>query len=402
MVLNRAISLLHVPFSHIIKRSNYLKIVITSFFISQTMFAQDSETSSLIKYAKENKALGYVYQQKELALLDEVGDVVLIEYLKLMLVPLKSIVKGKKEQVESDYDKIKSMAFQAQIDFPEYTTSIEFLDELTFLEPDDSKYENIQEEDRISVDSKIKPFEVYKFVNMLKQVIYEETENGIQPIQGEFHQWTKSKNNLKYGSKLLVTLASGTTSRFLITGTENELLNWFETQDEESVYPNDIFRQSYRINNGNIYLSVLTIENILSRYHGVPDRENIAITRKLADITNSHYRQDKYGTTYHLWGISLYGYVKGNFRAKLIARLETMSVKIVFKRRQNKQKRQINQLGAEVGAKLKKTIKKEWINNYESNSIYTSPSYYLNCFVRADDIEADLSKKLEKAKKRKN
>ena len=237
---------------------------------------------------------------------------------------------------------------------------------------------------------------------MLKQIIHEETEKGILPIAGEFHRWTNSKNNFIYGSKLLVTLASGTTSRFLITGTENELLNWIDAQEEESVYPNNIFRQSYRINNGNIYLSVLTIENILSRYHGVPNRENISITRKLADITNSHCRHDKYGTNYHLWGIVLYGYVKGNFRAKLIGRLETISAKIVFSRRQSKQKKQINQLGAEVGAKLKKTITKEGLNKHEPDSTYTEPIYYLNSFARADDVEVDIRKKLEKAKQKRN
>src|SRR5690606_30094235 len=119
------------------------------------------------------------------------------------------------------------------------------------------------------------PFKIKNMVLMLKQVITEEFhQNGITPKRGTVHEWSpgiKKKLRRKFVlfsrmPKLLVALSRGATSHFMVTGTEEELKDYILSRPENSINLEEMFRASYRINQGDVYLSLLTVENVLNRF----------------------------------------------------------------------------------------------------------------------------------------
>jgi hypothetical protein len=96
---------------------------------------------------------------------------------------------------------------------------------------------------------------------MIQQVIVEE-KNNIKLSAGEVHRWSKQSRR-KYvfecplilqAPKLLAMLATGVSFRFAYTGLEDVLVEEISHFPVRSLYPHDIFRMSYRLNKGNLYL----------------------------------------------------------------------------------------------------------------------------------------------------
>ena len=109
-----------------------------------------------------------------------------------------------------------------------------------------------------------------------------------------------------------------------------DLYNWMVAQTEGSLELVDVFRKSYRLNNGDIYKTLMTIENVLAHQWHNPKRESLTINSRLKPITSGHeYGEDKFGTWYHLFEIMLYGYVEGGVRAHIIGRVEALGSKML-------------------------------------------------------------------------
>ena len=114
------------------------------------------------------------------------------------------------------------------------------------------------------------PYNSKGFQKLFTQIIFEEQNNGIQPSVGQVHDWSPEireafpRHMTMRFSKLLTCLALGVSSKYLVTGQEQSLRAFLLLQENNTVTFEKIFRQSYRLNQGNIYLSLLTIENLLS------------------------------------------------------------------------------------------------------------------------------------------
>ncbi|MBC7370050.1 MAG: hypothetical protein H7326_00695 [Bdellovibrionaceae bacterium] len=109
------------------------------------------------------------------------------------------------------------------------------------------------------------PLLVNNFSAALEQVLLEESGKGMKIKLGEFHDWSP-KAKQKYAgdyilgfSKIFISLAQGFTNWFMVTGTEPALREWVLQQPYNSITLHDIFRSSLRINNGDVYLTILTI-----------------------------------------------------------------------------------------------------------------------------------------------
>ena len=243
---------------------------------------------------------------------------------------------------------------------------------------------------KLQIEGRINPFRKKEMLNMMMQVIKEEQAGGLQPVFGEPHTWSpefirycKDKGELiPLGfTKLLTALASGVTSRHFKTGTETALIEYFLSREEGSVTMDQAFRRSYQLNNGDVYLAILTIENILSDNWRHPQREKLAVTRKLANICNFYAgKGDKYGAWYHFHGIMLYGYVRGGFRAALIGGIETAGSHVLAGANdQNEQQEDyVNSMGGKIGAKLAKIVNEKLYAAFTADRNYCDPEVYLN------------------------
>lgn len=224
------------------------------------------------------------------------------------------------------------------------------------------------------------------FLEMLLQVIQEERSRGIEPTLGQPHEWSKEfKDN--YGTaqgialfpKLLVALSSGLCSVYLRTDLESPLLKWILSQPHNSITIPELFRSAYRFASGDIYLTLLTIENVLSKHWRNPNRSELALTKRLTPIANGYnYSADRFGTWYHFFGTMLYGYVEGRFSASTIGRIESLGSTILSKFQYNQQKAWLNIMGGVVGNDLQKAIRKKKYLSYEIKETNLVRETYLN------------------------
>lgn len=260
------------------------------------------------------------------------------------------------------------------------------------------------------LEGRVNPFRRKEMLNMMMQVIREEKAAGIEPKFGEPHTW--SPEFMKYCkdkgemiplgfSKLLTALASGVTSRHFKTGTEEQLIGYILSNKDESVTLDQMFRASYRVNKGDVYLAVLTIENILSDNWRHPQRDKLAVTRKLANICNFYQgRGDKYGAWYHFHGIMLYGYVRGGFRAALVGGIETAGSHVLSHGEDEQQEDAVNSTGGKIGARLAKAVNEKLYASFVPDKNYCDPEVYLNLhedfrdrleYVESKDFKATLT-----------
>ncbi len=250
---------------------------------------------------------------------------------------------------------------------------------------------------RLYLEGHHNPIRVKNFKRMFEQVIYEEySRNGIQPSLGNVHDWSPEFMS-KYGwkffpytaySKILLALSRGTTGMYLRTGTESELQDEIISRPRASVTIPELFRASYRINRGDVYLTLLTIENVLARYWRTENRESLAMTQRLTPIINAFGKKaDKFGSWYHLFGMMLYGYSKGMLAAKMVAHTESIGSHILDGFADEKQEDYINAKGATLGADLLKIVKKaSYLSRKDDPSVLDS-RFYL-------DLDEDFSNRL--------
>ena len=243
---------------------------------------------------------------------------------------------------------------------------------------------------KLHIEGRINPFRKKEMLNMMKQIIVEEMQQGLQPKFGEPHEWSpefmqhcREKGEMipLVFTKLLTALASGVTSRHFKTGTEGALIEYFLSREEGSVTMDQAFRRSYQLNGGDVYLTILTIENILSDNWRHPEREKLAVTRKLANISNFYQgKGDKYGAWYHFHGIMLYGYVRGGFRAALIGGIETAGSHVLNGANDQDEQQEdfVNSTGGKIGARLAKIMRENLYLGFTPDKNYCDPAVYLD------------------------
>jgi len=360
-------------------------IVLTSFLFTFVSHGQDL-------HLEENKFLGYIYQQDGYLLMDPKGDVLLLWTAHQIPQFILANLKGKQSEILAKRSK---RIEELLIKYPEYRPVEESKntianDYITFN----------PEHEAIELEGHEAPFKARNIALMMKQVIIEEYQlNGIVPKRGDTHKWSPEikkelhKNFTIFSrmSKLLVALSRGGTSHYMVTGTEENLKDYIISRPENSINLEEMFRASYRINQGDAYLTLLTIENVLSRFWLTPQRSKRLILTKLKDITNFNYKTDKFGSWYHLFGIMLFGYAEGGLKAKLVGNIETMGSQLMGRFQDEKQETYINNRGGSIGSKIRRFIKRNEFEDFKQNKRYTEEEFYM-------DLEEDFSKRIEKNK----
>jgi hypothetical protein len=232
------------------------------------------------------------------------------------------------------------------------------------------------------------PIDVNRFLKMFAAIV---NKTKIAPYIGEVHRFSvtpeeleryviKDGSNLVGGallglsrdqmfhvintkglSKVFASLALGVTSRTLYTGGERALLEFLASREESSVQFHEFFEFAYRMHNGDVYLTILSMENTLSRWWRAQNRDNLMSTRKLANITNSYMgSDDRYGAWYHFLGIALLGVVEGKF-ATTVAAIESQGSHVLNQvdklGEDEAQEDAINDQGAAFGEALGRTIR---------------------------------------------
>ena len=262
---------------------------------------------------------------------------------------------------------------------------------------------------KLQIDGRVNPFRKKEMLKMYTQIMAEERANGLEPKFGLPHEWSpefmqycRDKGELipLNFTKLLTALASGVTSRHFRTGTEEQLIGWILTRGDASVTIDQAFRQSYRLSNGDVYLAILTIENILSDNWRHPERDKLAVTRKLANISNFFQgRGDKYGAWYHFHGIMLYGYVRGGFRAALIGGIESAGSHVLSGGVNEQQEDYVNSTGGKIGAKVAKVVNEKQYETFVADRNYCDQNVYLDLnedfrdrieYVESKEFKAEL------------
>jgi hypothetical protein len=197
---------------------------------------------------------------------------------------------------------------------------------------------------------------------MLDEVLREETALGRPPRAGAPVRWSpefRRRHPVPLFDRLLVTLAGGTSSQFLRTGGEEALVDWIFAQPADSVTIEGLFRASYRLHDGDLYLTLATAENVLSRYFLSEERGALALHDRLRPIVNSwDDRGDQFGGWYHLFGTMLYAYAEGGAKGAFVGWFEAFGSR--FSNRPGEvelQEGHLNQAGAKLGAHLRNRVR---------------------------------------------
>ncbi|MFA6583950.1 MAG: hypothetical protein WCS77_06600, partial [Elusimicrobiaceae bacterium] len=240
-------------------------------------------------------------------------------------------------------------------------------------------------------------FRKQEMLTMYSTIMVEEEARGLAPKFGEPHEWSPgfereylfATGKAIGASKLLYALTAGVSSNYLYAGKETELIKWILAQPDLSIYPHAIFQASYRINKGDVYLTLLTIENVLSDGWRRPHREKSSVTRKLAPITvYAQGYDDKFGSWYHFHGIMLYSYSTGFSRASFAQLTETIGSDICDLSH-DPQEDWSNLMGAKIGSFLSSIVRfKRWHEfaaRANGKNVY-DPKFYLDL---SEDLNND-------------
>lgn len=220
-----------------------------------------------------------------------------------------------------------------------------------------------------------KPIELDALVETLQSVMCEFP--GLTPHIGPEHTWspesrkqvglnflTRAGMALRgerpfpspiFGSKLVSALGLGATSLVLPTGQEGQLESWMLGQEDRSVTLDQLFREAYRLHEGDLYGTLLCAENVLSRGVYTPDRQGRELTRKLSYLrSDSAPAGDNFGAWYHLMGAALYSLVRPEWKADLILKIENAGSLIL--EGADPQEDHLNKLGLQLGQKLRQIV----------------------------------------------
>lgn len=290
------------------------------------------------------------YQQSEFCLEDPKGDAFLIR--KLDQVPQKlldALVKSSYPQAEIEKEK-----------------------ELKALE-------SAKKDEAGYVIGRTIPIDVDRLVNKCREIMLYYYPRII-PTLGEEHRWSpEAKWYLTYGfwhrlgrhifrkqkefpsplffrSKLFLLLACGWTSRYAVTGQEAALTERILKYPDRKMQLHHMFMESYVLNRGNIYLTMLTAENVLAGDPYRVDRENDPVQKKLAYLRHDSIEMgDNYGAWYHFFGISMYSIVRSGVVSRAVAEIESLGS--LFLEGKDKQEDYINRYGAIFGKKFKRMFR---------------------------------------------
>lgn len=222
------------------------------------------------------------------------------------------------------------------------------------------------------------PFDYERLLNQCGEIMVRHYPD-IYPTLGEEHEWSpEARRYLYYGfwhrvwrygicgqkdfpmpaflrSKLLLCLAFGWTSRYCVTGQERALEERILSYPDHSVRIHDLFDESYVLNDGNLYLTLLTCENVLAGDPHRWRRQHDALQQKLSYIRHdSKELGDNYGAWYHLFGAALYGLVRPEFVSLFVVNTESFGS--LFIEGADRQESLINHFGAVFGSRLRRMI----------------------------------------------
>ena len=175
-------------------------------------------------------------------------------------------------------------------------------------------------------------------------------------------------------SKLLVCLACGWTSRYCVTGTEDALIKRALAYPDRGIMPHNLFEESYLLNGGDLYLTLLTCENILAGMPFRPGREEDPFQKKLAYIRHdSKESGDNYGAWYHFFGIALYALMRPESTSRFVAGTESFGS--FFFEGPDRQENIINKHGALFGRRLRTMLEDAswWLRTEETDYLLPNP-----------------------------
>ena len=351
------------------------------------------ENLDLDGFNSDDILLGYIYQQPRYMEEDPVGDLLLIDTMKQLPRSIFSQLKG---TYEEEYKYRNKIFIELNAKYPNFSKIRN--DELVY---DYTDLKDQNEDFKVPVEGNKRPFIMKNTKHMLLQVITNiYLQKNIKPKYGKPHSWSDTFLQAYQGqyiiskrlSKLLSCLARGVCSRYMVTGKENDLYQYIVSQDYASITIDRMLSKSYEMNDGDMYLTLLTIENVLSRYWDVEGREDLALTKRLKPFTNYHYDTDVFGQWYHLFGVMLYGYVEGSFKSQSVGALEGLGSLILCRFEPERQENAINIQGAKLGSYLKKIIKNGLYRSFSTSEEYLKESYYL----RKQDMSRIVKRKIKK------
>lgn len=210
-----------------------------------------------------------------------------------------------------------------------------------------------------SVDNtKVQPlFNTEETLKSFEQIIRKRIESGYKIQMGQVHQWASGSMRLSNVvlSKLIMALGTASSSRFMYVGQEEKLIEWIKAHPDKSVTLIDLFRRSLALNDGNVYLTLLTIENVLADATFEEHREYTAVNKKLVDLYAAS--PNKFGDWYHFFGTMLAGYA--GEPADLIASIYGTYRKISRGDSAEKATIAADKTGADIGIKLREFVYKE-------------------------------------------
>ena len=154
-------------------------------------------------------------------------------------------------------------------------------------------------------------------------------------------------------SKLICALGLGATSLVMPTGRESELKTWMLAQKPATIAGHQLFQKAYELNEGDLYATLLCAENVLSEGLYDPQRQQRPLTTRLSYLrSDSSPQGDNFGGWYHLFGSALYSLMRPEWKARLSMQIEDLGSLILEGK--DPQEDHINQLGIELGQRLKK------------------------------------------------
>lgn len=157
-------------------------------------------------------------------------------------------------------------------------------------------------------------------------------------------------------SKLICALGLGATSLVMPTGKEGPLRDWMLSQKNGSIELHQLFGQAYRLNQGDLYSTLLCAENVLSEGLYDPNRQDREVISKLSYLrSDSAPLGDNFGGWYHLFGAALYSLMRPEWKSNICLKVEDMGSFILEGK--DPQEDQINQLGKQLGVELKKVAR---------------------------------------------
>jgi hypothetical protein len=206
-------------------------------------------------------------------------------------------------------------------------------------------------------------------------------ETGIAPHMTAEHKWSPQaeqyrhygfvrrlggfvcrKNSLPaphFGaSKLFLALVIGESSRYMPTGYEKALEERIAQYPDRGVQPADVLRESYLLNRGDLYGTLLTAENVLSRDRALSDRASRGIQHKLASLRSDLSEPgDNFGPWYHLFGMAVYSLVRSNWMANAVGRIEHAGSAVIKAADSNEL--HANMLGVRLGQALRAELERK-------------------------------------------